>query len=111
MQHQLTRLPRARRGEAGDQRLELRLRHRENHQFAAFDQVGHLEHGNPRQHRLGPIPTRLRDRADADDRVPRASERGTEHGADATGTHDPHPEAARGGAHVVAEPGRDSRQR
>jgi len=93
VRNELPCLPSAGRSQPGYERRELRLRHGQDDQLAAFDQIGDREYRNARQERVGTIAARRRERRDPDDRVAGAAERGTEHRADAARADDPDAEA------------------
>ena len=67
---------------------QLRIRHGEEHQLAALDEVRDVEARRAGQHGLGAVAARVRDRRDADDRVARSGERRAEHRSDPSGADD-----------------------
>ena len=68
--------------------------HREQHQLAALDDLGHRQDRHPGQHRVGAVASAVGHGRDADDRVAGAPESGAEHRAHAAGTDDADAEAA-----------------
>src|SRR6185312_16963483 len=75
---------------------------------AALDHLRQLEDRHPGQDRLGALLARIRDRGDADDRVPRSGERRPDDRTDESSTDDadPEPPGALFRAHTGASPER-----
>lgn len=102
MQHELPGLPRADLGQAADKTFELVVRHREDHQLAAADDLCGVEDGHAGQDRLDAFGIgALRD---PHERVPCSAERCAEHRPDPAGADDPDTETAVA-AHARSSPG------
>ena len=80
VQHELAGLPGAGRGESATRLASWSPGTARMHEFAALDDLRHVEDRHAREDRLGPVAALLRDRGDADDRVAGAGEGRAEDG-------------------------------
>ena len=83
--HDLAHLPRPELSQASDQVCQGIVRHGQQHELGAADDLLHLQHRDARQHDLSPLTRGLRDGVDADDLVLHRPQGRTEDRADLAG--------------------------
>jgi hypothetical protein len=101
MGDELTRSHGAGLGQPRDQARQDVVGHGQQHEVGRCEHVGHGHERHAGQQRLRSQPRHLRHRVGRDDVMPRAGERGTEHGSCATGAHDTDAQPRRCGAGLL----------